>query len=88
MTNIGKCKGKKNAINKLIEYFDNLKKDIYDHKIIIGHTDAFDTAKLLGDTLQAKYENKLDIEYVVVNPTIGSHCGPDCIGISFYAIHK
>ena len=35
-----------------------------------------------------KYGDKLQIEYVVVNPTIGSHCGPDTIGVCFYAKHK
>ena len=32
--------------------------------------------------------DELKIEYAVVNPTAGSHCGPDCVGISFYASHK
>ena len=31
---------------------------------------------------------KLNIEYVVVNPTAGSHCGPDTVGIAFYAKSK
>ena len=34
------------------------------------------------------YQNELNIEYVVVNPTAGSHCGPDTVGISFHAIHR
>ena len=77
MTNIGKERGRNSAINKLIQYFDELNVDPYDHRIIIGHTDALDLAKKFGDLLQEKYNNKLNIEYVVVNPTAGSHCGPD-----------
>ena len=88
MTNIGKERGRNSAINKLIQYFDELNVDPYDHRIIIGHTDALDLAKKLGDLLQEKYNNKLNIEYVVVNPTAGSHCGPDTVGICFYAKHK
>lgn len=88
MTNIGKERGRTSALNKLAGYFDDLAVDVYDHNIIIGHTDALALATKLGDKLQEKYENKLNIEYVVVNPTAGSHCGPDTIGISFYAKHK
>lgn len=88
MTNIGKERGRNSAINKLIQYFDELNVDPYDHRIIIGHTDALDLAKKFGDLLQEKYNNKLNIEYVVVNPTAGSHCGPDTVGICFYAKHK
>lgn len=88
MTNIGKERGRNSATNKLIQYFDELSVDPYDHRIIIGHTDALDLAKKFGDLLQEKYNNKLNIEYVVVNPTAGSHCGPDTIGICFYAKHK
>ena len=56
--------------------------------MIIGHSDSYEKAKKLGDMLIEKYGDKLRIEYVVVNPTAGSHCGPDTIGISFYAKHK
>jgi DegV family protein with EDD domain len=88
MTNIAKERGRKSATKKLMEYFDTLAVDPLNHHIIIGHTDALDLAKNLGDQLQEKYDHKLDIEYVVVNPTAGSHCGPDTIGICFFARHK
>jgi DegV family protein with EDD domain len=88
MTNIGKEKGKKKAIKKLVDYFQALALDPLSHRIIIGHTDALHLANKLGDKLQEKYSNKLNIEYAVVNPTAGSHCGPDTVGICFYAKHK
>lgn len=88
MTNIGKVRGRRAAINKLIQYVDELNVDIYNHSIVIGHTDALDLAKELGEKLIEKYGNNLNIEYVVVNPTAGSHCGPDTIGVCFYAKHK
>lgn len=88
MTNIAKERGRKSATKKLMECFETLAVDPLDHPIIIGHTDALNLAHNLGDLLQEKYENKLQIEYVVVNPTAGSHCGPDTIGICFYAKHK
>ena len=33
-------------------------------------------------------DSKLNIEIVDVNPTAGSHCGPDCIGVSFHAVRR
>ena len=45
MTNIGKEKGSNKAIKKLIEYFDELSEDIYNHRVIIGHSDSYEKAK-------------------------------------------
>ena len=88
MTNIAKTKGKQKAIMMLVDYFEKLAIVPTNHRVIIGHTDSIDNAVQLGNILQKKYENKLNIEYVVVNPTAGSHCGPDTVGIAFYAKSK
>ena len=88
MTNICKERGRNAALRKLIKYFDELAVDIENHRLIIGHSDSLEIAERLGQMLQEKYEGKLNIEYAVVNPTAGSHCGPDGVGISFYAKHK
>ena len=88
MSNIGKERGRGNALRKLVAYFEELNVDMYDHEIIIGHTDNIDLAHTLGEMLLKKYGDKLNINYVVVNPTTGSHCGPDTVGIAFYAKHK
>ena len=44
-------------------------------------------ARELGKMIEEKF-GKLNIEYVVVNPTAGSHCGPDTIGVSFHAKNR
>ena len=88
MTNIGKARGRSKAINKLIEYFDELTLETYEHRVIIGHLDAIEFAEKIGQLLKEKYGDQLKIEYRVVNPTAGSHCGPDGAGICFYAKHK
>lgn len=87
MTNIGKERGRMSATKRLIQYYEELNDEMYEHTVIIGHSDALDLAKQLGEMLLIKYPN-LNIEYAVVNPTAGSHCGPECIGIAFYAKHK
>lgn len=88
MTNIGKERGRNSAINRLVKEFDRLNVDMYNHRIIIGHTDAETLAVKLGEMLKEKYGGNLQIEYAVVNPTAGSHCGPDTVGIAFYAKQK
>ena len=87
MTNCAKEKGKKKALARLVDYFDKLAINPTERRIIIGHTDSLDNAHTLGALLEEKY-GKLHIEYVVVNPTAGSHCGPDTVGIAFYAKAK
>ncbi len=88
MLSLSKVKGKKKAINALIDYVILLEENIKDHRVIIGHADALDLAEKCGELLKEKFGDDLKIEYVVVNPTAGSHCGPDSIGICFHAKHR
>ena len=55
---------------------------------ISGRYLVFDYDFMDEELLIEKYGNKLKIEHVVVNPTAGSHCGPDTVGIAFYASRK
>lgn len=88
MLSLSKVKGKKKAINALIDYVVLLEENIKDHRVIIGHADALDLAEKCGELLKEKFGDDLKIEYDVVNPTAGSHCGPDSIGICFHAKHR
>ena len=88
MVSVSKCKGKNKTLNKLVDYVCELGEDIENHRVIIGHTDALDIAHTLAELLERRIGKKLPIEYVVVNPTAGSHCGPDTIGICFHAKHR
>ena len=89
MTNIGKVKGTKNAIKALGDYLDQLKAaDFAKHRIVIGHGDSPELVEKLAVSLKEKYGDSLDIFICPVNPTAGAHCGPDTIGITFYAIHR
>ena len=66
---------------------NNLQVDINKHKVIIGHSDALDTANEVASMLKEKF-GELDIDFVEVNPTAGSHCGPSNVGVAFYAKHR
>ena len=87
MKNIGKERGKEAVVRKLISYVEQLQENIKDYRVIIGHTDCFESASRIATLLKEKYGEDLRIEYVVVNPTIGSHCGPNCVGVAFHC-HK
>ena len=88
MVSIDKGRGRQAALKKILEYVVKLQDHIEDHRVIIGHSDALPIAEELADMLQKEFAGRLKIEFVEVNPTIGGHCGPDCIGVAFHGIHR
>ena len=88
MTNIDKVRGKNAAIDKLVEYVLKLGRDVKNHRIIIGHSDNMELATLLAERLKIALGNDLNIEFAVVNPTAGSHCGPDGVGVAFASVSR
>lgn len=85
MVSIGKERGRANAIERLVRTVEELGDDVKAHRVIIGHTDAPDIAAELAAMLRARLGDDLNIEIVVTNPTAGSHCGPNGVGVSFHA---
>ncbi len=88
MCSLGKVKGRTLARQKLLEYVRTLQENIKEHRVIIGHSDAYEQAVEIEKALKEEYGEDLQTEIVVVNPTAGSHCGPDTVGICFHAIHR
>ena len=88
MISIGKERGHRKAVDRLVHYVKDLGKDLDKHRIIITHGDAPEMAKELKNELLMQVSPHLNIEITNVNPTSGCHCGPDAIGVAFYAIHR
>lgn len=88
MESIGTVKGRLQVMEKLVSYVEELGDDIKGHRFIVGHTDALDLAGQLADMLRARFGDDLDIEFVCTNPTAGSHCGPNGVGVAFHAKHR
>lgn len=88
MVSIAKARGQKAATAKLLEYVRTLQSDIKSQRVIIGHSDALEIAEDVERQLKAEYGDDLNTEIVVVNPTAGSHCGPNTVGVCFHAIHR
>ena len=87
MESIGTVKGRPNAIKALVDKVAELGDGIEKHRICIGHTDALGIAQEVGRMIEERF-GKQNIEYVDVNPTAGSHCGPNGVGVCFHAIHR
>jgi len=88
MTSIGKAKGRAGAQRALLSYVRDLQEDIKEHRVIVGHSDALELAEEMAQMLKAEFGEDLRVEIAVVNPTAGSHCGPNTIGVSFHAKHR
>jgi len=88
MTSLAKCRGRKATLEKIVEYVVTLQDDVKNHRVLIGHADAPEIARQLAEMLKEKLGDDLNIQFVAVNPTAGSHCGPDTVGVSFHAIHR
>ena len=83
-----KCRGRKQALQRLLEYVIELEDDIKNHRVVIAHTDALEIAEEFGAMMKKQFGDDLNIEYEVVNPTAGSHCGPNAMGVTFHSKHR
>ena len=88
MVSIGKETGRAKAIARLVQYVADLGDDIKAHRVVIGHSDCPDIAAEAERQLKERFGADLNVLTTVVNPTIGSHCGPNGLGICFHAIHR
>lgn len=88
MNSIAKAKGRRGAIKSVLDYVQDLQENIKDYPVLIAHADAYDLAVELERKLKELYGADLNTEIIVVNPTIGGHCGPDTVGVCFHAKHR
>jgi len=87
MVSVGSEKGRLNAMLRLVKTVEELGDDISAHRICIGHSDSPQIAHEVGKMITNKFGPQR-IEYVDVNPTAGSHCGPNGVGVCFHAKHR
>lgn len=80
-----KAKGKKNVVSTLVKTVKERAENIADYPIIIIHAVCEDTANMLRDELMAEFGKDLNIRIQPVGPTIGTHCGPGTIGLTFHS---
>jgi fatty acid-binding protein DegV len=88
MVSCGKTKGRLKAMELLVDKVAELGDNIKDHRFYIGHTDAPELAQEVVRMMKERFGDDLAIEFVVTNPTAGSHSGPNGVGVCFHAIHR
>ena len=88
MLSIGKERGRTRAMERLLAYMDELGDRVADYRIIIGHTDSPAIVSELVERIKEKYGKDVRLEVITTNPTAGSHCGPDGVGVAFHSKHR
>ena len=85
MVSVGKEKGRVKAMERLVSTVEALGEDVKEHRVLIGHADCREIAEEIERMLKEKYGDDLNTMIVDVNPTAGSHCGPNTVGVCFHA---
>ncbi|MBR7140802.1 MAG: DegV family protein [Clostridia bacterium] len=83
LENIEKAKGRKKSIFTLIDYLERDEIDT-SYPVAIINADSPEDEQIIYDTIKEKYPD-VEIWRQLVGPVIGSHCGPDTLGIIFIA---
>ena len=88
MVSIGKEKGRTKAIERIMSYVNELGDDVKGHRVIVANADAPELVEEVVSLLRERLGADAHIEVSDVNPTIGSHCGPNAVGICFHSKHR
>ena len=88
MMAVGKEKGRRKALGYLVNKMVELGEDVKNHRIIIGHTDNTGMVEEISEMIRDTFGADTEIMVVDVNPTAGAHCGPDGLGVAFYAKNR
>lgn len=86
LENIEKSKGRKKSLKDITGYLEKDKVDL-NYPIVIMNADCDPDADYTIAAIREKYP-QADIWEQLVGPVIGSHCGPDTIGMIFVAAEK
>ena len=81
LENDDKAKGRKSSIKRLVELLEENNVDIA-YPITILNADCFEDAQFAEDLIKEKYSDA-KVNHNFVGPVIGSHCGPDTVGVIY-----
>ena len=76
----GVAKGRKKGIQQLFEFAKSA--DI-NYPICIAHAQAENDAIELKSLLEKFFNNKVEVWVQPIGPTVGTHCGPGTLGVSY-----
>jgi DegV family protein with EDD domain len=88
MVSLGSVRGRRKALETLADLIEQRGEDVESHRVVIGNTDSPELVAELREILAERYGDKLRIVEIVTNPTAGSHCGPNAVGLCFHVREK
>ncbi len=88
MVSLGTARGRRKALEQLVGYIDERGLDVEKHRVVIGNTDSPELVAEIREILAQRYGDRLNLVEVVTNPTAGSHCGPNAVGLAFHVSHR
>lgn len=81
VSQVGQVRGKKNVINKMIDYIkDRLGDDLDQEEVYIGYSDDLKEREKLTEIAKEVFKPK-KIEYFMIGTCVGAHSGPGVGGI-------
>ena len=80
---VEKVKGRKTAINRLVERMKEEYEDVPYQKIMIGHSDCIADALELKKLVLENVKSDIDINIGYIGPIVGASCGPGTIAVYF-----
>lgn len=84
---ISQVNGRKKSISAIVSFVKESALNIEEHETFIIHADCEKDALLLKEQLKKVFPN-LKEKIQIVGPTVGTHCGPDTLGVAFYAKNR
>ena len=85
MLSLCTVKGRTQVMEKIVDYVCQLGDDVKSHRVVIASTNYDEASEQVAAMLREKFGEDLAIEIIQVNPTAGSHCGPDAMGVAFHS---
>lgn len=84
---MGKVRGRKNSIKKLLEHMRDIATSSEEQTIFISHGDCIEDAELLADMIRSQMSVK-EIVIGYVGPVIGAHSGPGTLALFFLGTQR
>ena len=82
LVSYGKTRGRKNAIDELINRMDDVGTDLSSQEVFVAHADCYEDAEYASKQIKSRFNVKsVTINYI--DQVIGSHAGPGTLAIFF-----
>ena len=83
LNTVGKARGRKAALDLLIQKVADTAIAPQDQTMFVSHSDCLEDAEYLAGQLKSKCGAK-DVKLCDIGPVIGSHTGPGCAVVFFF----